>query len=104
MLAKFSEHLMRSFILIQAALAALSSSASAQHLQPRRAPSEIKPDVNGGAKADETNQLIARARERQKRINKHNSDLWGGGSTLFVWAVVRCRRTFGSRIPILRVF
>lgn len=68
---------MRSFVLILVALFAFPSSASAQHSQPRRDPHEIKTDVNSDAKTEETKQLIARARERQNGIDRHNSDLWG---------------------------
>jgi hypothetical protein len=84
MLINLPELLMRYHILILAACVGISSPAVAQHTQPRRDATETKTDPNSDAKAEETRQLIAKARERQKRLDKHNSDLWGR------WAYAVC--------------
>lgn len=68
---------MRQLVLIFAAYVGISSPVVAQHAQPRRDASEAKTDPNSDTKAEETKQLIARAREKQKVVDKHNLDLWG---------------------------
>ena len=71
------ELLMRLPILIFVVFSGLMTSAIAQHSQPRRDPVQTKTDINSDAKAEETKQAIERARERQKAVDQHNSDLWG---------------------------
>ena len=68
---------MRLPILILVFSSGLMTSAVAQHSQPRQNPAQPKTDINSDAKAEETKQAIERARERQKAVDQHNSDLWG---------------------------
>ena len=75
---------MRQPILILIACVGVSSPALAQHTQPRRDAIEAKTDPGSDAKAEETRQNIAKARERQKVIDKQRSDLWGR------WAYAVC--------------
>ncbi|MCJ2102791.1 hypothetical protein [Methylobacterium sp. E-046] len=67
---------MRISIMVFAIISGLMTSALAQHSQPRRDPVQAKTDINSDAKAEETKQLIERARERQKAVDQHNSNLW----------------------------
>lgn len=67
---------MHHLICILAMFVGLTSSVSAQHSQPRRDPIETQTDINSDAKAEETRRLIEKARERQKGVDRHNSNLW----------------------------
>lgn len=67
---------MHHLILIIAMVIGMTYPSIAQHLQPRKDPIEATTDVNSDAKAEETRQLIEKARERQKAVDKHNSNLW----------------------------
>ena len=97
------QHLMLTLILISLLLSSFSSPAFAQHTQPRKDATGNNPDINSDAKADETRQLIAKARERQKSIDNQTQIYGIVGSMLFAWGVHGRRKTFGSCIPILRV-
>lgn len=70
------ELLMRYLILISTVFVGTIHPVFAQHPQPRRDPVQVGTDINSDAKAEETKQLIQRARERQKAVDQHNSDLW----------------------------
>ncbi|WP_267428488.1 hypothetical protein [Methylobacterium sp. GC_Met_2] len=79
-------HLAMTFV----ALAGLTTSALAQHPQPRRESTETKSEINSDAKAQETKQLVEQAKERQKAVDQHNSNLW----KRWIYAVcVRCSWT-----------
>ena len=67
---------MRLSILILMMLSSLTISAAAQPSRPARDPVQTKTDINSDAKAEETKRLIEQARERQKAVDQHNSNLW----------------------------
>ena len=67
---------MRTLILISVAFIGFVSPAFAQHTQPRGDASANKGDITSDEKALEVKQLIAKAQERQKSVDKHNSGLW----------------------------
>ena len=67
---------MQLLILIFVMFSGLTTSALAQHSQPRRDAVQAQTEINSDAKAEETKQAIERARERQKAVDRHNSDLW----------------------------
>ena len=67
---------MRTLILISITFIGLVSPALAQHAQPRGDASANKIDITSDEKALEVKQLIARAQERQKAVDRHNSGLW----------------------------
>ena len=67
---------MRTLILISIAFMGFVPPALAQHTQPRGDASANKGDITSDEKALEVKQLIAKAQERQKAVDKHNSGLW----------------------------
>lgn len=68
---------MRTLILISIVFIGFASPSLAQDVQLRRDAPANSPDITSDKKAEETKQLIAKARERQKSVDNHNSDLWG---------------------------
>jgi hypothetical protein len=68
---------MRRLILIFMTFSGLMTPALAEHSQSGRDPVQARTDINSDAKARETKQALERARERQKALDQHNSDLWG---------------------------
>ena len=67
---------MRLSILILMLLSGFISSAVAQHSQPRRESIQTKSDINSDEKAEETKRFVEQAKERQKAVDQHNSNLW----------------------------
>ena len=67
---------MRVFILILVGIIGSASPVFAQHTQPREETSANKVDITSDEKALEVKQLIAKAQERQKAVDRHNSGLW----------------------------
>lgn len=67
---------MRALLLIMIGFMGFSEPATAQHTQPRRDLSGSKTDITSDEKALEIKQLIAKAQERQKAVDRHNSGLW----------------------------
>ena len=67
---------MRTLILISIVFIGFVSPVLAQHTQPRGDASGSKVDIISDEKALEVKQLIAKAKERQKAVDRHNSGLW----------------------------
>lgn len=67
---------MRTLILISFLLISFLSPVFAQHTRPRRDAAGTSNNINSDAKAEETRQLITKAREKQKSIDNKNTNLW----------------------------